>query len=97
MQLKLTYRIEGRPDIDLMVTEDQKIAETIQILDEKELAEWELSNSVKYIKSLRTNSQVNILLTYNEAKIYSGDILELKRDLAHNESGGGMAYGGDQR
>lgn len=97
MQLKLTYRIEGRPDIDLMVTEDQKIAETIQILDEKELAEWELADSVKYIKSLRTNTQVNILLTYNEAKIYSGDILELKRDWAHNESGGGTVYGVNQR
>ena len=85
MQLKLTYRVEGQSDIDLMVAEEQKIAETLQILVEKEFLAEDLADSVKYIKSLRTNNQVSILLTYSEAKIYSGDILELKQEQTDGE------------
>lgn len=43
MQLKLTWRVEGRSDMDLLVSDDQ----------------------------------TNVLLTYSEADIYSGDILVL--------------------
>lgn len=75
MQLKLTFRGEDKQEIDLMVDEDQKIAETIQVLAERELWDGEQADSIQYIKSLRSNKQVNILLTYREAKIYSGDIL----------------------
>lgn len=78
MQLKLTYRASGKFDIDLMVAAEQKIAETIQILTEKDLLDEETADSIRYIKSLRTKNQVDILLTYSEAKIYSGDILELE-------------------
>lgn len=85
MQLKLTWRINGHPDMDLLVFSDQKIVETMQILAEKELLEEGLENSVKYIKSLRTNQQVNVLLTYKEANIYSGDILELKNNQMPEE------------
>lgn len=80
MQLKLTWRIKGRPDIDLLVFEEQKIVETMEILEEKGLLEEEQTETVKYIKSLRTNNQVNVLLTYSEATIYSGDILVLEED-----------------
>lgn len=80
MQLKLTYRAKGKFDIDLMVAAEQKIAETIQILTEKDLLDEETADSIKYIKSLRTNNQVDILLTYSEAKIYSGDILEIENE-----------------
>ena len=77
MQLKLTWRVKGKRDMDLLVSEEQKIAETIEILTEKGLLEEEMADTVKYVKSIRTNNQVNVLLTYSEANIYSGDILKL--------------------
>lgn len=78
MQLKLTWRIRGQRDMELLVFEEQKITETMEILAEKGLLEDEVADSVKYIKALRTNNQVNVLLTYSEANIYSGDILVLE-------------------
>lgn len=77
MQLKLTWRVEGKRDMDLLVSGEQKIAETMEILTEKGLLEEETVDTVRYVKSIRTNNQVNVLLTYSEANIYSGDILEL--------------------
>ena len=77
MQLKLTWRVKGKRDMDLLVFEEQRIAETMEILADKGLLEEEMADTVKYVKSMRTNNQVNILLTYSEANIYSGDILEL--------------------
>lgn len=81
MQLKLTWRVKGKRDMDLLVFEEQKIAETMKILVDKGILEDEMANTVKYVKSMRTNNQVNILLTYSEANIYSGDILELENML----------------
>ena len=76
MHLKLTWRIKGRKDIDIMVTAQQTIYETMNILVESGYMEEDIVKKTKYIKSLRTKTQVNVLLTYKEAKIYSGDILE---------------------
>lgn len=78
MQLKLTWRIKGQPDMELLVFEEQRIVETMEILAEKGFLEDDMADSVKYIKALRTNNQVNVLLTYSEANIYSGDILVLE-------------------
>ena len=36
------------------------------------------AESVKYVKALRADQQVNVLLTYREAEIYSGDILVIE-------------------
>lgn len=80
MQLKLTWRIKGKKDLDLLVFEEQQIAETMDILINKGILEEETADTVKYVKSMRTNNQVNILLTYSEANIFSGDILELIND-----------------
>ena len=77
MQLKLTWRVKDQPDMDLLVSDEQKIAETMEILVEKGLLDMETADSATYMKSLRTNNQVNIFLTYQEAEIYSGDILVL--------------------
>lgn len=60
--------------------EEQQIAETMDILIDKGILEEETADTVKYVKSMRTNNQVNILLTYSEANIFSGDILELIND-----------------
>ncbi len=78
MQLKLTWRVEGRSDMDLLVSDDQTISETMQILEEKGLLARKTAETVKYIKTLREDHQTNVLLTYSEAEIYSGDILVLK-------------------
>ena len=78
MQLKLTWRTEGRPDMDLLVSDDQTIQETMQILKETGLLAGKTAESVKYVKTLRAEQQVNVLLTYREAEIYSGDILVLE-------------------
>lgn len=78
MQLKLTWRVKNQPDMDLLVSDGQKIAETMEVLVEKGLLEEEAADSAKYMRSLRTNNQVNIFLTYQEADIYSGDILVLE-------------------
>ncbi|MDE6747553.1 MAG: hypothetical protein K2K21_00605 [Lachnospiraceae bacterium] len=78
MQLKLTWRVEGRSDMDLLVSDDQTILETMQILEEKGLLARKTAETVKYIKTLRADHQANVLLTYSEADIYSGDILVLK-------------------
>jgi len=76
----LTWRIKGKKDLDLLVFEEQQIAETMDILIDKGILEEETADTVKYVKSMRTNNQVNILLTYSEANIFSGDILELIND-----------------
>lgn len=78
MQLKLTWRVKGKQDMDLLVSEEQKIAETMKILADRGILEGEMADTVKYVKSMRTKNQVNVLLTYSEANIYSGDILELE-------------------
>lgn len=80
MQLKLTWRVKGKRDMDLLVFEEQRIVETMGILIDKGILEEEIADTVKYVKSMRTNNQVNILLTYSEANIFSGDILELVND-----------------
>lgn len=77
MQLKISWRSESQRDMDLIVSSDQKIVETMQILAEKGLIE-EVPNSIQYIKSLRTSNQINTLLTYSEANLFSGDILVLE-------------------
>lgn len=85
MQLKLTWRVKGKQDMDLLVSDGQKIAETMEILEEKGLLEEGTTARVPYIRSMRTREQVNVLLTYSEAEIYSGDILELEETEEEEE------------
>lgn len=77
MGLKLTWRIKGQEDIDLMVLENQRIVDTMRVLVERDLMDEKLANTTRCVKSLRTNNQINILLTYREGHIFSGDILEV--------------------
>lgn len=85
MQLKLTWRVKGKQDMDLLVSEEQKIVETMGILEEKGLLKEGTAQEVPYIRSMRTKNQVNVLLTYREAEIYSGDILELEETEEEEE------------
>lgn len=77
MQLRLTWRVRGRKDLDLLVFEGQKMAETLEVLVAKGLLEAEVADGVTHVRSLRTNHQVSVLLSYEEADIHSGDVLEL--------------------
>lgn len=78
MQLKLTWKIaEQNRSLDILVSDEQKIIETMRVLLDKGLLTQEKFDSATYVKSLRTNTQVNLLLTYKEGQIYSGDILQV--------------------
>lgn len=79
MQLKLTWkRLEQNRTFDLLVSDEQKIAETLAVLKEKGLVPEETADSVRYVRALRTNRQIPVLLTYKEGNIYSGDILQIE-------------------
>ncbi len=81
MQLKLTWKISGQNrTFDLLVSDEQKIAETLMVLKEKGLVSWEMADSVQYVRTLRTNHQIPVLLTYKEGNIYSGDILQIETE-----------------
>lgn len=81
MPLKLTWRINKDKNIDLMVNDEQRISETMHILSERGILPEDIVEKVRHVKSLRTKNQVNILMTYNEADIYSGDILEITDNI----------------
>lgn len=77
MQLKLTWRIEGQRDVDVIVNPEQTIVETIHVLAERGIVDCDNVSNTKYVKSIRQMKQVNTLLSYDEAAIYTGDIIEL--------------------
>lgn len=78
MQLKLTWRIlEQNRDLNILVSDEQKLYETMKVLVGKGIISQDKLNTTKYVKALRTNTQVNLLLTYKEGKIYAGDILQI--------------------
>ncbi len=80
MQLKLTWRITGPDqdihDINLLVPDEQKITETLQVLAESGMIEEDAANRITYVKSLRTHNQIPVEWTYQEGNIFSGDILQ---------------------
>ena len=71
MQLKLTWRISGQRDMNLLVADGQKM----EILAERGLIDEETAERVRFVRAMRKNNQVSVLLTYREAEVYSGDIL----------------------
>lgn len=62
-------------DINILVSDEQELVETIRVLADKGLISKDKLENMKYVKALRTNAYINLLLTYKEANIYSGDIL----------------------
>lgn len=67
--------MEQNRDLNLLVSDEQELIETMRILYEKGLISKEKMESTKYAQGLRTKTHINLLLTYKEANIYSGDIL----------------------
>ncbi len=88
MQLRLTWRIKGQRDLELLVSDGQKIKETMEILAERGFMEEEAAEAVRYIRAMRKNNQVSVLLTYREADIYSGDILTPEEEEEDERQGG---------
>lgn len=76
MQITLTF-IKEDNEINLMVDNKQKIYDTIKILQEKrEFQNLDIEN-VTYVKSVRQNRRLSICCSYEEAGIYSGDVVEI--------------------
>lgn len=88
VQLKLTWRVKGKKDLDLLVFEEQRIGETLEVLVAKGLLEAGVADGVTHVRSLRTNHQVNVLLSYEEANVLSGDILEIGDQSGEGTQGG---------
>ena len=65
MQLKLTWRISGQRDMNLLVADGQKIKETMEILAERGLIDEETAERVRFVRAMRKNNQVSVLLTYS--------------------------------
>lgn len=75
MQIQITFTgNQGR--IDLLVDNRQRIANTMNILEESGTG---ISNvdikQIQYVKSARKNRKIPVSLSYKEAEIYSGDVL----------------------
>lgn len=76
MQITVTF-INKQNSIDLLIDNMQKIKDTLRTVEEAEILpdfEWE---SAYYVKSLRMNRRLSVFCSYEEAGIYSGDILEI--------------------
>lgn len=76
MQLKLTWRVlEQNKDINVLVSDEQELIETMHVMYEKGLISKEKMEATSYVQGMRSKKHINLLLTYKEANIYSGDIL----------------------
>ncbi len=77
MQLTLTVMSNKYGFIkDIMVNSQQKIQDTVTILQEAEVVPAELTEVYK-VCSMRTNLYVQPDMTYEQAGIYYGDIIEI--------------------
>ena len=73
--LTITLRINHQ-NMDLMVLPEQRISEVLKVLKENGKLFFQIEKI--HIYSLRKKEFVNQLLTFRQAKIYSGDVLELQ-------------------
>lgn len=64
-----------KKNIDIKVNSDQKIKDTLEILIQNGFLANSLTNKNRKVKSHRQEDFVNIEMTYNQEKIYYGDIL----------------------
>lgn len=73
--LTVTLQIANQK-MDIMVRQDQRIADVLRVLKENQKIFFQIERIVIY--SVRKKMYVNQLLTFKQAHIYSGDILILK-------------------
>jgi len=75
MLITLTLKINHQT-MDLMVRPDQRMSDVLQVLKETGKLFFQIDQIIVY--SLRKKEYINQLLTFEQAEIYTGDILILK-------------------
>lgn len=76
MQIVITFTGKNKT-MDLLVDNRQRIADTIDILEEAEDLYPDGMQEIHYVKSMRKNRLISVFCNYEQAEIYSGDVLEL--------------------
>ena len=72
----ITFMISDH-DIDLKVEKTQKIIDVIRVLVENMSIPGEILQ-LKFAYSKRKDEKINVYLTFEQAEIYNGDLLEIK-------------------
>ncbi len=74
--LSITLQKDNK-QLDIMVLPQQRISEVLKVLEENGLASLEIDNIQLY--SRRKRQYVNKRLTFQQAELYSGDIIEVRK------------------
>lgn len=74
---------------DLQVNTDQKIKNTLQILQEAGMVSKEVSTAT-HVYSERQKQQINTGISYEQAQIYQGDIISCWHGSLPIQKGAGM-------
>ncbi len=70
---------------DITIDSNQKIETTIRVMEEN-VSDFPRYDSIKEIREKKRNRRLMIQNTYAQEKIYSGDVVFVKTDVAQNES-----------
>ena len=74
LTIKLTNRNISR---DIMVNPDQKIVDTLRILEENNILSMDEDMEKILVKSERKKKYINSRLSYRQAEIFNGDLLQI--------------------
>lgn len=74
LTIKLTNRNISR---DIMVNPDQKIVDTLRILEENNILSMDEDMEKILVKSERKKRYINSRLSYRQAGIFNGDLLQI--------------------
>lgn len=85
LTLSLTILPQNRR-LDIQVNENQTIMETLTVLDDKGLLLGVTVDNHLLIRSERSRERLNPLLTYEQAGIFTGDILYVGEEQAKEQS-----------
>lgn len=66
---------QGKQNLDLMVNEEQKICDTIAVLEETGVLNHD--SGILTIYSERNGKRIDPACTYRESDLYNGDILNI--------------------
>lgn len=76
MQIMVTF-IGKESKIDLLIDNRQKIIDTMKTVEEAGWLFTDGEDENYYVKSLRKSRRISAFCSYEEAGIYSGDILKV--------------------
>jgi len=76
MFLTITFRIlASGQEIDIQMNKNGSIASTLEVLASQEILPRALLENLTEVYSVRKREQIDIKETYEESKIYTGDLL----------------------